>query len=94
MKIYEVRDVTSDESYFTKGFFSSQEAAIAEISKADAWELAYEAEGCVILAVYEWTLDGWENDHHKVFEMTHSSEWDEATDEEKWSCQQTFPAQK
>jgi len=93
MKIYEIRDVSNDESYFTQGYFSDKDNAILLASGDDSWNVADEPEDCVILAVFEIELDAhpWDEGHKKIFEMTFSKEWRDDSDDECWKKEITFP---
>ena len=95
MKVYEIRDVTSDESYYTKGYFYDKEKAIAAISTDSAHNIADYDEDCVILAVFEIELDAfpWDEGNKKIFEVTFSQEYHDKEDDEVWKHEVTFPKQ-
>lgn len=93
VKIYEIRDITDDESYYTKGFFTDKAKAIDLINCHDGYDLADDpsCHDCVIMAVYEWETEMFEKGNKKIFEVIYSSSYQETEDDCKWTHEVTFP---
>lgn len=87
MKIYEIRDITDEESFYIKGFFSDRQTAIDHVKNPDAYQISDDRDECVRLNVIEHELDKWE--HEKGFgvvilEVTFTRTWGE-DDDDKWT---------
>jgi len=86
MKIYEIRDISDDEMYFVKGFFSDKETAIKNASSDDSHDVSDNDEDWVRLAVYEYEVDAfpWDSEGKKVLEVLFTKEYQEDSDDDKW----------
>jgi len=90
MKIYELRDITDDETYYTKGFFQEKETAFLEAKSDDAYQLSDDHDEYVRLAVYEWELDNWEIGLKKILEVSFTNDRDGEDDDKKWTSKVEF----
>jgi len=89
-KIYEIRDISDEESYFSKTYFADFETARSMLMETGE-DISYDASANdrVVGAIYEHTLGKWENER-KVFELTCAKEYDEEKDEYLWLRSITF----
>jgi hypothetical protein len=96
VKIYEIRDITDEETYYTKKLCATADEAIADL-KAEAQDISDCPENgdYVIGAVYEHELGKWSHEEgfsKKIFEMQFENKYNEEKDDYSWIGKQTFPA--
>lgn len=84
MKIYEIRDITDDEGFFIKGFFSDRQKAIDHVKSPNGYEICDEQDECVRLAVIEHELDAWDDKSVRILEVTFTRIFGEE-DDDKWT---------
>jgi len=95
MKIYEIRDISDDERYYTVKYCSTAFDAIEELKrlKEDVSEYQDDTE-LVVGAVYEHEVGVFSHQEGfdvKIFEMSYSQEYLEDKDEYIWKGEVTFP---
>ena len=93
MKIYEIRDITDDEAYYTKKYCLTAEEAITELKKVkeDISESPEDGD-CVIGAVFSHEIGVWDNQKGfsiKIFEMVFTNKYDDDKDEYFWKSEIT-----
>ena len=94
IKIYEIRDITSDENYYPKKYCVTKGEAVEELKRIreNVSDFAGDAD-CVIGAVFEHEVGIWDHEEgfdKKIFEMTFTKEYVEKTDEYIWEARITF----
>lgn len=92
MKIYEVRDCSSDESYYTRMFCATEDEAIAVLKGLGKDVAEFQDDG-VIGAVFEHELGVMNSDplfEVKVLEMVFHEQYSEETDDYTWVSSTTY----
>ena len=93
MKIYEVRDITDDESYYTKCFFLTPKEAIDSVMELGHTIADFTEYGeSVVIAVYEHEIGSWSHEDSfgkQIFEVRFNEEHDEEKDENEWKSEIT-----
>lgn len=94
MKIYELRDITDEEVYYTKMYCETKAKAIEELTKIKQ-DIASDP-SCgdyVIGAIYEHEVGVWEHEKLfavKIFEIQYTNSYNEEKDEYFWERKITY----
>jgi len=83
MKIYEIRDVSDEDTYYQKGFYSHLEIALT-VCKIDGWMLSDDCGDIVTLEIHEHELDKKDSDK-MVFKINWEKDYRE--DDEEWKSE-------
>lgn len=85
MKVYELRDVSDSDMYFSKGYYSTAEEAIEKLNKTRE-DIAEVIDDCVIGAIYEHEIGKWESDV-----LIYKKEWVKDWEKDEWIGKLLYP---